>query len=544
MLRGGGLVEPPHRRRVGGGARDLGILARLAQDRGDRLGEGVERLARLGLGRLDHQRLLDEQREVHRRRVIAEVEQPLGEVERLDLELALHRRRRRARTRACRARRRPAAGTRRRRLPQPREQVVGVQHGGLGGVAQAVGAERADVGVGAYEAAVVALEAAQAADRARAAVVVEVERRRSAVSRPRRSRRTTTGRRQERRDALGHGDRSGARAAAAVRLGEGLVEVEVDDVEAHVAGPGDPHHRVEVGAVVVERRADPVHDPRDLLDVGVEQAERVRVGQHQAGDVGVGLRAQVVEVDAAVGRRSPTLTTSKPAIVTVAGLVPWAVSGVSTLWRGLAAVLVVGAGQQHARELAVGARRRLQRDVRQAGDLRQRSLQAPHQLERPLRARRVLQRVQPGVTGQRRDALVQAWVVLHRAGAERVEAGVEVEVALGDAHVVAHDLGLGDLGQPRRRAPAQRAGISRSSGHLGHVERRRTRTRGVPARRCSKIVSVSACGASIGDGARCTPTAPPCPRPLMPTPPPARRRPAPRPAPRRAGRCPPASAAR
>ena len=43
----------------------------------------------LGLGRLDHHRLVDEQREVDRRRVVSEVEQALGDVERLDVELAL-----------------------------------------------------------------------------------------------------------------------------------------------------------------------------------------------------------------------------------------------------------------------------------------------------------------------------------------------------------------------------------------------------------------------------------------------------------------------
>jgi aconitase A len=79
-----------------------------------------------------------------------------------------------------------------------------------------------------------------------------------------------------------------------VRLRERLVQVEVDDVEPHVAGPRDPHHRVEVRAVVVERRAGVVHDPRDLLDVAVEQPERVRVREHQAGHVLAGLLPQVV----------------------------------------------------------------------------------------------------------------------------------------------------------------------------------------------------------------------------------------------------------
>ena len=53
----------------------------------------------------------------------------------------------------------------------------------------------------------------------------------------------------------------------------------------------------------------------------------------------------------------------------------------------LAAVLVVGAGEQHAGELAVRAGARLQRDVRQAGDLAERLLELPHQLAaRPGRA--------------------------------------------------------------------------------------------------------------------------------------------------------------
>ena len=65
---------------------------------------------------------------------------------------------------------------------------------------------------------------------------------------------------------------------------------------------------------------------------------------------------------------------------------PCAVSGVRTLVRCFAAVVVVGAGQQQAGELAVGAGRGLQAHVRQAADLTQRSLQQPHQLQRALGA--------------------------------------------------------------------------------------------------------------------------------------------------------------
>ena len=183
-------------------------------------------------------------------------------------------------------------------LGQPRPQVVGVQHGDLGRLAQALAAERADVGVGAHEHAEVALEAAQLADRL-GPVVVELEaraRRRCPRAPPAHHLRP----RQIRLDAVRHRDRPGARPAAPVGLGERLVQVVVDDVEAHVAGPRDAHHGVEVGPVVVERGPHAVHDRGDLLDVAVEQPERVGVGEHEAGHVVAGLGAQIVDVHAAV----------------------------------------------------------------------------------------------------------------------------------------------------------------------------------------------------------------------------------------------------
>ena len=179
---------------------------------------------------------------------------------------------------------------------------------------------------------------------------------------------------------------------------------------------------------------------------------------------------------------------------------PCEVSGVEHLGPLFAAVGVVGAGQQQAGELAVGAGRGLQADVRQAADLGQRLLQQPHQLQRALGAARVLGRVQAGVAGQRRDPLVEARVVLHRAGAERVEAGVEVEVAPREPVVVADDLRLGDLGQPRRLGAQQlrrdqllerRLGDSgvgqrrRAAARLRLLEDRRARVRAASASRVS-----------------------------------------------------------
>ena len=59
-------------------------------------------------------------------------------------------------------------------------------------------------------------------------------------------------------------DRAHARAAAAVRDAERLVQVEVADVGADVARPAEPDHRVHVRAVHVDLPAVLVDDRADL----------------------------------------------------------------------------------------------------------------------------------------------------------------------------------------------------------------------------------------------------------------------------------------
>ncbi len=200
----------------------------------------------------------------------------------------------------------------------------------------------------------------------------------------------------------------------------------------------------------------------------VEQAERVRVGEHQAGDVVPGLRrgdrrwrsrrARRCDLDHLVaGHRHRRR-------VGAVGRV-----GGEDLGRCLAAVGVDRRGSAAVPasspcEPAEGCRLTCGRPQISA----QRALEQPHQLEGALGPVRLLGRVKPRVAGQRRHPLVEPRVVLHRAGAERIEAGVEVEVAAREPVVVTDDLRLGDLRQPRRLGSRSRSiGISSSSGGSG-----------------------------------------------------------------------------
>jgi hypothetical protein len=59
---------------------------------------------------------------------------------------------------------------------------------------------------------------------------------------------------------------------------------------------------------------------------------------------------------------------------------------------------------------------------------------------------------------ERREALVDPRVVLHRAGAERIEARVDAEVARGELGEVSDELELRHLRKPRRLAAPELLG--------------------------------------------------------------------------------------
>ena len=122
-----------------------------------------------------------------------------------------------------------------------------------------------------------------------------------------------------------------ARAAAAVRDAERLVQVEVRHVGAELARRGEADERVQVRAVDVHLAAVRVDDLADAHDAGLEHAVRRRIGDHDRGEVArvrVGLRLEVGEVDVAVvvaARRRPPAC---PTICADAGLVPCADAGI------------------------------------------------------------------------------------------------------------------------------------------------------------------------------------------------------------------------
>src|SRR5690242_21801146 len=94
-----------------------------------------------------------------------------------------------------------------------------------------------------------------------------------------------------------------ARAAAAMRDAERLVQVEMRYVRAEAARRGQPDERVEVRAIDVHLPAVRVHDATDMHDARLEYAVRRRIRHHdrrEALRMLRGFRLEVGQVDVAV----------------------------------------------------------------------------------------------------------------------------------------------------------------------------------------------------------------------------------------------------
>ena len=416
------------------GAGDRGVVGRVVEDHGIRGGllgdlahdgdERVDGLLRLGLRGLDHEGLVEEEREVDCRGVVAVVQQALGHVEgrraghvvvgavvdeAVEDELML-------------------ADALDRELVAVLEaflDVVGAENGELAHLAEMLATNRQYIRVSAQDDAEIAMKTGD----------LDLG---DAVG-----------------QALGHADRTAAGTAAAVGRREGLVEVEVHDVKAHVTGTDHAEHRVHVGAVVVEQAADTVHELRDLEDLGLEQAEGVGVRHHDAGHGLVEQGLEGLHVDAAVlqGLHLHDLQTAdrRRSGVGAVGAV-----GDDDLGAGhVAAAHMVRADQHETRQLAVGTGARVEGERVHAGNLGEGLVHLFIDLADTGDGGVGHQRMEGGEAGHGGHLLVDLGIVLHRAGAERIEARIHAEVHLGEVVVVADHLGLADLGKPGRSAATQ-----------------------------------------------------------------------------------------
>jgi hypothetical protein len=250
------------------------------------------------------------------------------------------------------------------------------------------------------------------------------------------------------------------------------VQVDVQRVGAHLPRVRDSDEAVEVGAVHVQVRALLVEQPRRLDDLRLEHPEGVWDGDHERGHVAsVEVPREHRQVERPLGRRRDLhrLETgeNRRSRVRAVGRVRYQYE-----LPMLAPVHECLADHQHSGELAVCSCGGLQRHLGHAGHCDKRLLQLPHEREGPLNLVLGLEGVELGDAGQAGQLLVDARVVLHRAGTERVEPFVDAVVPLRQTREVAHDIDLAYLGHPLDLA-AQKGGRQGRRGiDRRHLERR------------------------------------------------------------------------
>ncbi len=241
-----------------------------------------------------------------------------------------------------------------------------------------------------------------------------------------------------------HRHRTTARSAAAVGRGKSLVQIQVHHVHAEIAGTRDAHQRVHVGAIHVEQRAFAMQRFGRLDDARFENAQRVGIGDHQAGHVFIDGFFERSEIEQAVLVGADVLDDVSGdgrggRIGAVRGI------GDQDLLARVALLLEQRADQQDAGQFAMRAGGRLQRDCVHAGDFEQRGFQVRHHLHGPLRERFGLIGMRPSQAFGARHQFVDARVVLHGAGAQRIHAVIDGVVPGGKAREVADGFHFADF---------------------------------------------------------------------------------------------------
>src|SRR5438093_10674025 len=169
-------------------------------------------------------------------------------------------------------------------LPHESKQVIRGEDRVPAGLGQALLTECLDVGVGAREHAEVPETLLYGADRVADRLGLAVLARGVVVVRPI-ALANDPRLWQERTQMLLHAERAGARATRPVRRRERLVDVDVDAIEPEVTRSRYAEQRVHVRAVAIDEAARVMDGGAHLADALLEEPERVRVREHEPGDV-------------------------------------------------------------------------------------------------------------------------------------------------------------------------------------------------------------------------------------------------------------------
>ena len=209
-----------------------------------------------------------------------------------------------------------------------------------------------------------------------------------------------------------------------MRSGEGLVEIQVDNIESDISRTNDTDNRIQVGTVVVAETAGFVNETGDLQDVFVEKTYCIRVCQHQTCCLRSQVSLQVIQVN-----HSLFVGFDYYYIVACHCSTGWvcAVGGVrddNLLSALVSSAFVISLDEKESCELTLCTGCRLECHVVHSCNLAEGFSQSVYHLCAALYSICRLERMDSGESRKRSHNLVDSRVVLHGAGAQRIESVV------------------------------------------------------------------------------------------------------------------------
>ena len=247
MLGGEDIIDTSDRSIVRCCLYQVWIILRLLGNLTHHSDETIESLFRLVLGRLNHQTLVEEQREVDGRSMIAVIQQALchihrGDTGRLILQTVEHE-----------LMTTYSVDRQFIDILQRLFDIVGIESGQRTHQLHVLTTQREDISVGTHHHSEVAMI-----------------------------------RRHEREEllqSLTHTNGTRTRTTTSVRSGEGLVEVDMHHVETHVARTTSTKHRVQIGTIVIHQTSRIVDKLCDGRYLCLKETKGIRIGHHHRRDV-------------------------------------------------------------------------------------------------------------------------------------------------------------------------------------------------------------------------------------------------------------------
>ena len=245
-------------------------------------------------------------------------------------------------------------------------------------------------------------------------------------------------------------DRPAPGPATTVWRAKRLVQVQVHAVEAMITGAGGPDHRIHVRTIAEHLTADLVQHATDLFDIGFKQSQCRWIRQHERRNFGAvfsefSLKRGEVRIPFGVRRNGFNAVAAARSGGGVGAMSR--VRDQHDVAVALTTRLVVRLDQHEAGHFAMGTGHGLEGDVFEARNSGQHLLDAHEYLQRSRKGFHRLHRMDVGKAWQPGRLLVDFGVVLHRTGAERIEAGLNPVIDVTQIGEVSEKVKFPDLWQ-------------------------------------------------------------------------------------------------